>query len=210
MIAYEKEQLIEWCNESDSYNEVLVKSGRTRNFNNREVLKKYILLYGINVDHFTHSTNSYKYPRPKTELSESGSLRECPSCHKMKDTEKDYYRSNKKTHWVCKDCVRASEREKYAIKAQHLNAIKSNSKCIKCGEPRVYLLDFHHRDTQEKDFTISWSMSKSIKVLDEEVKKCDILCSNCHREWHYLNSHFDITYDDWLLGRWSNGISADC
>ena len=47
-------------------------------------------------------------------------------------------------------------------------------------------LDFHHIDPAEKDFSIS-SCSKNAAAWDkiiQEVKKCILLCSNCHRELH--------------------------
>ena len=60
-------------------------------------------------------------------------------------------------------------------------------KCQRCGYdkdiPNVY--DFHHRNPDEKEFTISSNMSKSFDILTEEVDKCDILCKNCHAEIHY-------------------------
>lgn len=58
-----------------------------------------------------------------------------------------------------------------------------------CGYNRYPgALEFHHRDPKEKDFTIS---SRAHLTFDERVKqeldKCDLLCSNCHRERHGRN-----------------------
>lgn len=56
--------------------------------------------------------------------------------------------------------------------------------CSKCGYNRsTAALEFHHLDPDKKDFTIagkSWSFEK----LKEEVSKCVLVCSNCHREIH--------------------------
>ena len=60
------------------------------------------------------------------------------------------------------------------------------SKCGIC-QYSAYLgaLDFHHLDPDEKDFTISsWRKSAKWANLVVEVKKCVLLCSNCHREVH--------------------------
>lgn len=49
-------------------------------------------------------------------------------------------------------------------------------------------MEFHHRDPNEKEFSLSKSAFKSIKNLErakKELDKCDLLCSNCHREEHY-------------------------
>jgi hypothetical protein len=53
--------------------------------------------------------------------------------------------------------------------------------CVKCGIRDVRVLDFHHRDPKEKKFNIGAWPHASQKRLDEEVAKCDVMCSNCHR-----------------------------
>ena len=45
--------LEKWCKESDSYNEILVKTGRVKASSNIKTLKRYIELYNIDVSHFT-------------------------------------------------------------------------------------------------------------------------------------------------------------
>ena len=55
--------------------------------------------------------------------------------------------------------------------------------CQICGYDRcLSAFDFHHIDAREKDFTISASMSWD--RIEPELKKCVLLCSNCHREVH--------------------------
>jgi len=56
-------------------------------------------------------------------------------------------------------------------------------KCEECSITDMYLLDFHHIDPKEKEFSIS----KGIKSWDKskkEVEKCKLLCANCHRKYH--------------------------
>lgn len=58
-------------------------------------------------------------------------------------------------------------------------------KCIKCGYDKcIAALEFHHGNPKEKAFDLSTrTISKySLKRILDEVKKCDLLCSNCHRE----------------------------
>ena len=57
--------------------------------------------------------------------------------------------------------------------------------CFKCGESRLYLIQFHHIDPSTKLFNITEGGSKN-KNINEEVKKCVCLCSNCHDEFHYF------------------------
>ncbi len=57
---------------------------------------------------------------------------------------------------------------------------------MQCGYKRsIVALEFHHRDSSEKDFGISYKgINKSFEKLKNELDKCDLLCSNCHKEVH--------------------------
>ncbi len=63
---------------------------------------------------------------------------------------------------------------------------KKDSICKECGEDDYRVLQFHHRDPNNKRFTISTRISEgtSIKLLFEEIAKCDVFCANCHRKHH--------------------------
>ena len=62
-------------------------------------------------------------------------------------------------------------------------------KCQRCGYDKCEgALQFHHRNPEEKEFTlgqINLSKDFSIDELLQEVDKCDLLCANCHSEEHY-------------------------
>lgn len=60
-------------------------------------------------------------------------------------------------------------------------------KCQRCGYNRCFAaLELHHRDKKTKSFKIDRSaMTRPWEQILEEVKKCDLLCSNCHREEHF-------------------------
>ena len=67
-----------------------------------------------------------------------------------------------------------------------LSKIKESlgGKCIRCGyDTCLKALEFHHIDPSKKDFTIS---NDHFRLLDavEEIKKCILICSNCHKELH--------------------------
>lgn len=54
-----------------------------------------------------------------------------------------------------------------------------------CGYNRCWAaLDFHHKDQSQKEFVISGNYTRSWEVLKKELDKCDLICSNCHREIH--------------------------
>jgi hypothetical protein len=58
-------------------------------------------------------------------------------------------------------------------------------KCKNCGESDLSCLVFHHKNPKEKSFTLSqnWSCCKE-ELIQKEVEKCEILCSNCHSKLH--------------------------
>lgn len=62
---------------------------------------------------------------------------------------------------------------------------KQNLKCTRCGYNRYTgALEFHHSDPSKKDLNIGRMKNYSLKKIKQEVEKCTLLCSNCHREAH--------------------------
>lgn len=59
-------------------------------------------------------------------------------------------------------------------------------KCVLCGYNKSKrALHFHHLDPNEKDFGISAEgTTKTWKSVQEELSKCQLVCSNCHSELH--------------------------
>lgn len=76
------------------------------------------------------------------------------------------------------------------IKARRLNKLEliryKGGKCEQCGynKPYVSVYHFHHINPEEKDFTVSKHINRSLNSLKKEVDKCQLLCSNCHHELH--------------------------
>ena len=59
----------------------------------------------------------------------------------------------------------------------------------KCGEQRYHLLDYHHIDPNLKSFSLVEYSKHTREEIESEIKKCVVLCSNCHRDFHYLYGH---------------------
>lgn len=59
-------------------------------------------------------------------------------------------------------------------------------KCELCGYNRcVDALEFHHRNSSEKEFGVSQSgLTRSWERVKNEIDKCILVCANCHRELH--------------------------
>ena len=63
--------------------------------------------------------------------------------------------------------------------------------CQKCGYNKSEkALDFHHLNQKTKKFAISDRLSVRNELkwqeIIEEVKKCELLCANCHRELTHI------------------------
>lgn len=60
---------------------------------------------------------------------------------------------------------------------------KLGGECINCGYKRcLAALHFHHINKWEKEFNIS--EKSNWYDISCEIKKCMLLCSNCHAEIH--------------------------
>ena len=79
---------------------------------------------------------------------------------------------------------RAVDRRRKKIRQLALE-YKGN-RCSVCGYDRCFkALEFHHLESDKKDFGISAKgYTRSWKVIKEELNKCVLLCANCHREMH--------------------------
>ena len=68
--------------------------------------------------------------------------------------------------------------------ADYITSYKSARGCCICGELRPACLDLHHRDSSTKLFELSLARDMSFEKIDDELRKCDVLCANCHRILH--------------------------
>lgn len=73
-------------------------------------------------------------------------------------------------------------------------------KCACCGYNKcIEALEFHHLNPEEKDFSFGENTNRSWMKTREEIKKCILVCANCHREIHYGiidNSTLSSTYNE--------------
>lgn len=83
----------------------------------------------------------------------------------------------------CYDCMPDGTQLKRSGFASLLKQ-QRGGKCERCGYNK-YLgaLEFHHIDPSKKEFTIGDSNFR-LKECVEEIKKCVLICSNCHKELH--------------------------
>ncbi len=68
-----------------------------------------------------------------------------------------------------------------------LSNYKKELICQSCGENHIACLEFHHRESQNKDIILARVVNNgwSLKRIQIEIDKCQVLCANCHRKVHY-------------------------
>jgi hypothetical protein len=125
-------------------------------------------------------------------------MKKCSRCEDEKEFKEFYKYSNNKISGWCKTCQKSYKKEHYknnkssykeaALKwRKWLIDLKSSLACEKCGYNKSpAALDFHHVNPKEKSFSINHvgCNGKSKENIEEEIKKCVVWCSNCHREYH--------------------------
>lgn len=94
--------------------------------------------------------------------------------------------------WLCIVCKNKANRARYKKQGytprkktnrRILNRLKTKSGCKKCGYDKfACALHFHH--IEPKSFEISKQMHRPLRELIEEIRKCIILCANCHSVEH--------------------------
>jgi len=97
---------------------------------------------------------------------------------------RDYYKRNRQ-HLLSKQAEKNKKlREK---QRRWLIDYKRGLACVRCGENYPAVLQFHHRNHEEKEFEIGLytALGFSKARLLAELEKCDVLCANCHAKEHW-------------------------
>jgi len=89
----------------------------------------------------------------------------CVNCHR-RETNKDNPRENQK--------------HRRAIKYKLIEEIHG-TKCVECGLDDKIIMDLNHIDPTTKLFNIGGWSAGDTDVLIKEIKKCELICPNCHR-----------------------------
>lgn len=81
--------------------------------------------------------------------------------------------------------LRVSEKKRRAEYKQKAVSILGGI-CKVCGYSKcIASLQFHHIDRDDKDATVKDLMCGSWEKIEREIKKCILVCANCHFEIHY-------------------------
>lgn len=101
----------------------------------------------------------------------------------MKKTGGSSYVVDGKTHYQLNKEYYIKKAQKAKEKTRQLVRESKNKPCADCGvKYPYYVMDFDHT-RGEKAFELSASyLKRGYLKVKEEIAKCDVVCSNCHRE----------------------------
>lgn len=130
----------------------------------------------------------------------------CPKCGKNKSIDefhkhKTRYDGHQCYCKTCKGTLSSSRyrNQKPKLKKQmydrkvytreYISRIKSRSSCVCCGIKGSWLLQFHHI-LGKKLFSIANAARQGVSFirLKKEIRKCIIVCANCHATIHSDNN----------------------
>lgn len=112
----------------------------------------------------------------------------CKICGES-DKNKFYKRRGDQLYGICIECFKKTHGKKRAdrtrsIKKEWLDY--KGGECEECGYKKCpAALEFHHLDPSQKDPNWRNMRSWSLEMIRSELDKCQLLCSNCHKEVHY-------------------------
>jgi len=98
----------------------------------------------------------------------------CRSCNS--EYLKNHYKNNRK-YYIDKTKNRRKSIRKF------INSLKL--KCVRCPENHIACLDFHHLSDKDINIADLVNSGASKEKILQEISKCVVLCSNCHRKLHY-------------------------
>jgi hypothetical protein len=131
--------------------------------------------------------------------------KKCSKCGKVKNVTDFFIRMKLKNqfHSQCKECYKDNRdpqghykkyRDEYVKRSTDRKIIKTTENrmnlleyfkthhCIVCDESNPIVLDFDHREQEDKILNISQMIyHHNWDSILKEIEKCDVLCANHHR-----------------------------
>jgi transposase len=88
-----------------------------------------------------------------------------------------------------KEKTLARQRDKRGEIKKLIQEIKQKNPCVDCKENYPYwMMDFDHLGNKTFDISKSHYYTQDIDVIKLEIKKCEIVCANCHRNRTHMRS----------------------
>jgi len=116
--------------------------------------------------------------------------KKCKKCGKTKSLK--YFNIKKQDgikrfHSFCRKCLYKYQIERWT-KLKKKVILLMGGECSRCGyKKNDSVLCIHHLKQKRKDFDWNKLRLRSWKTILSEIKKCILVCANCHGEIHYPN-----------------------
>ena len=112
----------------------------------------------------------------------------CPTCQEEKLIAEFYSRGkreNNRPASKCKSCFNSYCMKRWIDKKKEAIEYKGG-KCVDCSIIYPYpVYGFHHLEPRKKDGQWNQLRLRSKEAIEQELDKCVLLCSNCHRLRHH-------------------------
>lgn len=119
--------------------------------------------------------------KPFSEFNKKGGDRLQPYCREcQRELSRKQYKENAEKQ---KKQIYASRANRITNNKKYIQELKESNPCVDCGKfYPYYVMDFDHQHS--KEFIISKAIydGTSLDKIKKEIDKCEIVCSNCHRE----------------------------
>jgi hypothetical protein len=97
---------------------------------------------------------------------------DCLECHNA--VKREHYRNNPERY-------RQSVKDKRIKNREYVKSILLKTKCMDCSNDDWRVLEFDHvRGTKVTNVSTMIDQMYSLKKIQDEIEKCDIVCRNCH------------------------------
>jgi hypothetical protein len=120
-------------------------------------------------------------------------MKELKYCHQCYSLKKEFPIILKKEKKICTDCYSVfygtvevmelqrkktlnKKKENRILRNQNIILNKLKEGCFECGEKNYLCLDLIDEMNNIKNVTIA---NRSVKLINEQIKDCRIICSNC-------------------------------
>ena len=151
---------------------------------------------------------------PPAAVSRTELFRLCAMCMRWKPTS-EFHNSRTGQFSYCRDCRLAYDRRYYAERGRvprlarqraairraraWMASIKVGLPCVDCGgEFPVYVMHWDHLPAFDKvDEVSSMVASRSREAVLAELKKCELVCANCHVMRTVRRARHTIAEDEW-------------
>lgn len=119
----------------------------------------------------------------KKKDRKDGLQQDCKAC--QAEYRRGHYAKNKDKYY---ESVYTTRKKRRAKAQRFIRRFKSLFGCKYCPENHIACLQFHHVDQENKvsDICAMVGYGYSLEAIKDEIRKCELVCANCHFKIHYV------------------------